>query len=331
MFTQISSVLVRSHSGCIHSTGAAGLAGQDGAEGPEPPPVGAVLLHFIPGGSVVPAQWQPWTRARLSQAASGPEGRPAPGLHTSGINSVFPISRFITKCCGSFQSSRSDQHVHIGSTSIATRKNNEGTFTTVLRAPVKTAPGALLLDIWAHLCRRDDRNHRTLMDALTEPTLVWWACGNKYDSTFSQVQRLLRTVGVADPLQPHNGCYYYDCITVIASVLHLCSCRFGSSCIRVVKQRMAAKGFIYLINLAWYNATSCQNYPEMQSQVACFESYDKSWKDFFFPWQKPFYMWAFSPAYLLALLLWNSWPGPLVSNWDFSILLTDEQHCHSLS
>lgn len=316
--TYITSVLLRSHPGCFSSTGAARPADQDGAEGPKPPPVGAVLLQHVPGGSVVSAQRQPWTRARLSKASSWPEGGPAPGLHASGINSVFPIPRFITERCSSFQSSRSDQHLHIWLTPIATRKNNEGTFTTVLLAPVKTAPRALLLRICAHLCRCDDRNHHTLMDALTKLAGQRW-CGElvvtnaiRPSAKCSECCTLLE---LPTPYSAaHNGWYYYDCITVIASVLHMCSCRFGSPCL-VVEQHTAAKGFICWISLPWYNPNSCQNYKEMQNLVFLFWIMANPRRFYFFLTKTFWYVWPILPTELEPQKTHHccekhSWPGP---------------------
>lgn len=159
-------------------------------------------------------------------------------------------------------------------------------------SPVKIAPCELLLIIWAHVCRCDDRNHLTLMDALTKLAGQRW-CGELVVTNVirpsAKCSECCTLLELPTPCSAaHNGCYYYDCITVITSVLHMCSCRFGSSCLLVMKQHIAAKGFICFISLARYNINICQNYNEIKNLVACFESRDKSSKDCFFSLTKTF-------------------------------------------
>ena len=51
----------RSAPGCVAAARTAGPVGEDGVEGPEPSPAGAIFLQSIAGGSVVSAQRQPRT------------------------------------------------------------------------------------------------------------------------------------------------------------------------------------------------------------------------------------------------------------------------------
>lgn len=51
----------RCSSSRVGRAGAAGRVGENGVQGAQPPPAGAVLLQWLPGGQVVSAQRQPWT------------------------------------------------------------------------------------------------------------------------------------------------------------------------------------------------------------------------------------------------------------------------------
>ena len=54
-------------------------AGEDGPAGSEPAAPGAAHLRRRAGGLLVQTQWQPWTGARSTQTAAGPQGRPPAG------------------------------------------------------------------------------------------------------------------------------------------------------------------------------------------------------------------------------------------------------------
>lgn len=71
--------LSRSAPGCVAAARPAGPVGEDGLEGPEPSPAGAVFLQRIAGGSLVSAQRQPRPRAWPPKAAARPERRAATG------------------------------------------------------------------------------------------------------------------------------------------------------------------------------------------------------------------------------------------------------------
>lgn len=99
----------RSTPGCVTAAPTAGPVGEDGAEGPEPSPAGAVLLQHIAGGSVVSAQRQSRARARPTKAAARPEGGAATGLLIHYTSSR--IQETLTYCRCRLQRWGSHQHL----------------------------------------------------------------------------------------------------------------------------------------------------------------------------------------------------------------------------